>query len=66
METLLRLGEDVEVILRELLFGTVRRSLRKQIAEEMKIYGNLRPREWKTLERLSLIEVCSHASSNLY
>lgn len=58
METLLRLGEDVEVILRELLFTTVRRSLRKQIIEEMKKYGSLRPHEWRTLDRISLIEVC--------
>lgn len=66
METLLRLGDDVEVILRELLFGTVRRSLRKQIAEEMKKKGDLRSHEWKTLERIFLIEVCLYASSNLY
>lgn len=56
VETLIRLGEDVEVILRELLFGTVRRSLRKQIVEEINKYGNLRPHELRILERVFLIE----------
>ncbi|ONK80835.1 uncharacterized protein A4U43_C01F22320 [Asparagus officinalis] len=56
VETLLKLGEDVEVILRELLFSTVRRSLRKQITEEMNKNENLRPHEWKILERIFLIE----------
>lgn len=66
MATLQRLGEDIEVVLRELLFGTVRRSLRARIAEEMKSYGYLLAHEWKTLERISLIEVCFLASSALH
>ncbi|XP_068653693.1 uncharacterized protein [Aristolochia californica] len=54
--TLQRLGEDIEVSLRQLLFGTVRRSLRIQIAQEMKTWGYLGLNEWNALERLSLIE----------
>ena len=56
--TLQRLGENVESYLKQLLFGTVRRSLRIQIAEEMKRYGYLGPYEWKILDDMSLIEVC--------
>ncbi|XP_077212898.1 spatacsin carboxy-terminus protein isoform X2 [Tasmannia lanceolata] len=54
--TLQRLGEDIETSLRQLVFGTVKRSLRMRIAEEMKRYGYLRPYELKILERMSLIE----------
>ncbi|KAF5960350.1 hypothetical protein HYC85_001559 [Camellia sinensis] len=54
--TLRKLGEDIETSLKQLAFGTVRRSLRMQIAEEMKKYGYLGPYEWKILERISLIE----------
>ena len=56
--TLQRLGEDVEICLKQLLFGTVRRTLRMQIAEEMRRYGYLGSFEWDILERISLIEVC--------
>ncbi|KAJ4966442.1 hypothetical protein NE237_018291 [Protea cynaroides] len=54
--TLQRLGEDIEISLRQLLLGTVRRSLRVQIAGEMKRHGYLGVYEWKMLERISLIE----------
>ncbi|XP_038999892.1 uncharacterized protein LOC120125556 isoform X2 [Hibiscus syriacus] len=54
--TLQRLGEDVEICLKQLLFGTVRKTLRVQIAEEMRRYGYLGSVEWKILERISLIE----------
>ncbi|KAK7399452.1 hypothetical protein VNO78_10634 [Psophocarpus tetragonolobus] len=54
--TLQRLGENIESCLKQLLFGTVRRSLRTQIAEEMKRYGYLGPYEWKILDAMSLIE----------
>ncbi|RDY05619.1 hypothetical protein CR513_10515, partial [Mucuna pruriens] len=54
--TLQRLGENIESCLKQLLFGTVRRSLRTQIAEEMKRYGYLGPYEWKILDDMSLIE----------
>lgn len=57
MATLQKLGEDVETALRQLVFGSVRRSLRVQIAEEMKRYGYLGLHELKILEILSLIEV---------
>lgn len=57
MATLQRLGEDVETSLKQLLFGTVRRSLRVKITEEMNRYGYLGSYEWKILDRISLIEV---------
>ncbi|GAY58688.1 hypothetical protein CUMW_188900 [Citrus unshiu] len=40
----------------KLVFGTVRRSLRMQIAEEMRKYGYLGSYEWKMLERMSLLQ----------
>lgn len=61
--TLHKLGEDIETSLKQLAFGTVRRSLRMQIAEEMKKYGYLGPYEWKILERISLIERAYPCSS---
>ncbi|ONI01941.1 hypothetical protein PRUPE_6G168600 [Prunus persica] len=61
--TLQRLGEDVEASLKQLLFGTVRRSLRMQITEEMSRYGYLGPYEWKILDRISLIERLYPSSS---
>ncbi|KAL8218308.1 hypothetical protein R6Q57_021681 [Mikania cordata] len=54
--TLQKLGEDLESCLRQLVFGTVRRSLRKQITEVLKIYGYLGPYELKILEGISSIE----------
>lgn len=48
----------MEICLKQLLFGTVRKNLRMQIAEEMKGYGYLGSFEWNILERISLIEVC--------
>ncbi|KAJ0041339.1 hypothetical protein Pint_27017 [Pistacia integerrima] len=61
--TLQRLGEDIEVCLKQLVFGTVRRSLRMQVAEEMRRYGYLGPHDWKMLERISLIERLYPSSS---
>lgn len=55
--TLERLGDDVESDLRELMQGTVRRSLRLQVADEMKKRGYIRSNEWKMLETTTLIEV---------
>lgn len=54
--TLQKLGEDLESCLRQLVFGTVRRSLRKQITEVMKVHGYLGPYESKILEGISFIE----------
>ncbi|KAL3527892.1 hypothetical protein ACH5RR_012548 [Cinchona calisaya] len=54
--TLQKLGEDIVTSLKLLIFGTLRRSLRLQIADAMKIYGYLGPREWNILEQISLIE----------
>ncbi|XP_031108009.1 uncharacterized protein LOC116012576 isoform X2 [Ipomoea triloba] len=54
--TLQKLGEDIETSLKQLAFGTVRRSLRLQIVDLMKRYGYLGPHEWKTLEMIALIE----------
>jgi spatacsin len=56
--TLERLGDDTESDLRQLMQGTVRRSLRLQIADEMKQRGYMRSNEWTMLETLALIEVC--------
>ncbi|XP_042376004.1 uncharacterized protein LOC121969811 isoform X2 [Zingiber officinale] len=61
--TLHKLGEDLEAVLRQLLFGTVRRSLRVQIAEEMRRLGYLRTNELKTLEKIFLIERLYPSSS---
>ncbi|XP_061345491.1 uncharacterized protein LOC133291257 isoform X4 [Gastrolobium bilobum] len=61
--TLQRLGENIESCLKQLLFGTVRRSLRAQVAEEMKRYGYLGPYELKILEDMSLIESLYPSSS---
>ncbi|KAK1299138.1 hypothetical protein QJS10_CPB14g01237 [Acorus calamus] len=63
IETLQRLGEDIETSLRQLAFGTVSRSLRANITEEMKRFGYLQPHERKTLERISLIERLYPSSS---
>ncbi|CAN8328713.1 unnamed protein product [Cochlearia groenlandica] len=54
--TLQRLGEDVEACLNQLVFGTVRRSLRYQVVEEMRKNSFLRPYDDNVLERISLIE----------
>ncbi|KAM0918673.1 hypothetical protein ACQ4PT_008706 [Festuca glaucescens] len=54
--TLERLGDDIEADLRQLMQGTVRRSLRLQIADEMKQRGYMRSNEWTMLETLALIE----------
>lgn len=54
--TLQKLGEDIELCLRQLTFGTLRRSLRLQIAAEMTKYGFIGPYEGDILERISLIE----------
>ncbi|KAK9134405.1 hypothetical protein Syun_013735 [Stephania yunnanensis] len=54
--TLQRLGEDIEVVLRQLLVGTVRRSLRLHVADAMQRFGYLAPSESRMLERISLIE----------
>ena len=56
--TLERLGDDIESDLRQLMQGTVRRSLRLQVSEEMKQRGYMRSNEWTILETLALIEVC--------
>ncbi|KAM3708731.1 hypothetical protein ACJW31_02G119000 [Castanea mollissima] len=61
--TLQRLGEDIETSLKQLLFGTVRRSLRAQVAVEMKKFGYMGPYEWKILDRISLIERLYPSSS---
>lgn len=61
--TLQRLGEDVETSLRQLLLGTVRRSIRLQVAEEMKRFGFLRSIEIETLGKLSLVERLYPSSS---
>ncbi|XP_074295549.1 uncharacterized protein LOC141623336 [Silene latifolia] len=54
--TLQKLGEDIETCLKQLLYGTVSRSLRNQIGEEVKKYGFLKSYELALLDRISLIE----------
>lgn len=54
--TLQKLGEDVETTLKQLVFGTVRRSLRVRVAEEMERFEYLGSQELKILELVSLIE----------
>ncbi|KAL4575265.1 hypothetical protein LXL04_022107 [Taraxacum kok-saghyz] len=61
--TLQKLGEDVESCLRQLVFGTVRRSLRNQIAEVMRSQGYFGPYESKILEGISFIERVYSCSS---
>ncbi|XP_052197729.1 uncharacterized protein LOC127804771 isoform X2 [Diospyros lotus] len=61
--TLHKLGENIEISLKQLVFGTMRRSLRSQIAKEMEKYGYLGPYEWKSLEKISLIESVYSCSS---
>ncbi|CAM8951081.1 unnamed protein product [Rhodiola kirilowii] len=58
-----RLGEDIESSLKQLVFGTVRKSLRVQIVEEMRRHGYLGPYELKMLEKMSLIERLYPSSS---
>lgn len=65
MATLQKLGEDIELVLRQLLYGTVRRSLRAQIADEMKSNGYLGTHELHMLEKISLVEVCFHFKCNI-
>uniref|UniRef100_A0A7N0TN62 Spatacsin C-terminal domain-containing protein n=1 Tax=Kalanchoe fedtschenkoi TaxID=63787 RepID=A0A7N0TN62_KALFE len=60
-----RLGEDIESSLKQLVFGTVRKSLRVQIVEEMRSHGYLGPYEWKMLDRISIIEGL-YPSSNFW
>jgi spatacsin len=55
--TLEKLGEDIEFVLRHLLFGTVRRSLRLRIIDQMKRRGFLKLDDMRILERIMLIEV---------
>ncbi|CAH1417368.1 unnamed protein product [Lactuca virosa] len=61
--TLQKLGEDVESCLRQLVFGTVRRSLRNQITEVMRSQGYFGPYESKILEGLSFVERVYSCSS---
>ncbi|XP_061972823.1 uncharacterized protein LOC133695068 isoform X1 [Populus nigra] len=61
--TLQRLGEDVATCLKQLFFGTVRRSLRLQVAEDMRRYGYLGAYEWETFEKILIIERMYPSSS---
>lgn len=57
VSTLQKLGEDIEACLKQLLFGTVSRSMRRQLAEEVKKFEFIRSYELAILDRISLIEV---------
>ncbi|XP_056696690.1 uncharacterized protein [Spinacia oleracea] len=56
VSTLQKLGEDIEACLKQLLFGTVSRSMRRQLAEEVKKFEFIRSYELAILDRISLIE----------
>lgn len=55
--TLQRLGDDIEVSLKQLLYGTINRSFRVEIAAEMKKYGYLGPFDQRMMDRILHIEV---------
>jgi hypothetical protein len=58
MAALRRLGEDIDTTLYELAFGTVRRSLRKQMRAELRRSSNrLGSRDSQLLEITSFLEV---------
>lgn len=60
MAALRRLGEDIDVTLYELAFGTVRRGLRKQMRAELRRSTNrLGSRDCQLLEITSFLEVSS-------
>lgn len=58
-----RLGEDIEINLRELAFGTVSRFLRTEVTQELKRYNHFRSSDFKILERVSLLERLYPSSS---
>ena len=57
MIALSRLGEDVEMVLRELAFGTVSRVMRSEIINELAKLGCLDFQDLKILETISILEV---------
>ena len=57
MIALSRLGEDVEMVLRELAFGTVSRVMRSEIINELAKLGCLDFQDLKILEAISILEV---------
>ncbi|KAI4310715.1 hypothetical protein MLD38_035669 [Melastoma candidum] len=56
LETLQRLGEDIRTSLKQLLLGSLRRSLRAEIAEVMETCGYLGSSEHYALDTINLIE----------
>lgn len=58
-----RLGEDIEINLRELAFGTVSRFLRTEVTQELKRCNHFRSPDFKILERVSLLERLYPSSS---
>lgn len=58
MPSLRRLGEDIEIVLHELAFGTVRRSLRKQAQMELHRHVRLGTLDSELLELTLYLEVC--------
>lgn len=55
--TLQRLGDDIEVSLKQLLYGTINRIFRVEIAAEMQKYGYLGPFDQRMMDRILHIEV---------
>lgn len=67
MAALRRLGEDIDTTLYELAFGTVRRSLRKQMRAELRRSSNrLDSRDSQLLEITSFLEVWPANTDCLY
>ncbi|KAJ7523405.1 hypothetical protein O6H91_18G050100 [Diphasiastrum complanatum] len=63
LAALRRLGEDIEVSLRELAFGSIRRQLRQQAAKELRRHSHLTSRELEVLEVITLLEKAYPSSS---
>lgn len=55
--TLQRLGDDIEVSLKQLLYGTINRTFRVEIAAEMEKYGYLGPFDQRMMDIILHIEV---------
>ncbi|KGN48416.1 uncharacterized protein LOC101206379 [Cucumis sativus] len=63
--TLQRLGDDIEVSLKQLLYGTINRTFRVEIAAEMEKYGYLGPFDQRMMDIILHIERL-YPSSNFW
>lgn len=60
MAALRRLGEDIDIAMRELALGTVSRFLRAEVVKELQRLRCLSASDFLLLERVSLTEVSSY------